>query len=69
MNLLWRRLLLEIDPESGNVDQQTDQCNGEELQLQLERQDLEQQFDFGLQCRAQNEQLHERLLLLALTLA
>lgn len=63
------RLFLELDPEPGNVDQQTDGGDGEELELQLERQDLQQEFDLALQGRTQDEQLHVGLLLLTLALA
>lgn len=63
------RLLLDVDPEPGDVDQQTDGGDREELELQVERQDLEQQLDLALEGRSEDEQLHVRLLLLTLALA
>lgn len=56
--------LLHIYPESSEVDQQSQDSDGEELQLQVEGQDLQQHLDLSLHDSAQDQQLHDRLLLL-----
>lgn len=55
---------LDIYPESRQVDQQAQHGDGEEFQLQVERQDLEEHLDFALQHGSQDQQLHDGLLLL-----
>lgn len=58
--------LLDIYPESGEIDEQSQHGNGEELELQMEGQDLEQHLNLSLHNGAQNQQLHDGLLLLLL---
>lgn len=58
--------LLDIYPESGEVDEQSQDGYGEELQLQVERQDLQQHLNFSLHNRSEHQQLHNGLLLLLL---
>lgn len=64
----WVLSPLEIDPEACDVDDQADNRDNEEFHLQMRADDLQQQFDFGLQDGAEEQQFHQSLLLLLFTL-
>lgn len=65
-NLLWRPTTFNVDPESCNIYQQTNQSDGKEFNLQMSTQNLQKQLNLRLKKRAQQDQFSDRLLLLLL---
>lgn len=68
-HLLRTVSLLQVQPELGRIQQQSEQRNNEELDLQMGGQHLEEELQFDLQHGGQQHQLQHCLLELPLLLA
>lgn len=60
--------LLQIDPEFGGVQQQSEEGDDEEFHLQMRGQHLQEELQLDLQHGGQHQQFHQRLLELLLVL-
>lgn len=58
--LRWR--LLNVDPESSQIDDETSKGNGKEFQLQMEGQDFKQELNLRLDNGTEQEHLHQTFL-------
>lgn len=55
-------MLFKVNPESGQVDDESSESDGEEFQLQVERQNFKQEFDLRFDNGSKEEQFHQPFL-------
>jgi len=58
------RVLFQVNPESCQVNDQRNECNGKEFELQVERKNLQQHFNFRLDDGTEEKHFHQALLML-----